>query len=143
MSHFSRFESFVFLHPDISGVAPGTYVLQRHLGWDIGQKDSPWFLLMVAGNRFDLSVPRWLHWLISPHDRQLLPAAAVHDELLRKGFDRPFAAAEFRRAARARGVGHWKAWALFFAVLAWTSRPGWMRSTAPPKDLSDGNGDTP
>lgn len=121
MSAFSEFDGFV---PFEVGT---TYVLTSHLGWDIGRKGSPWFLIIVSGNVFDLTVPRGLRWLQSPHDRQLLPAAAVHDELLKRGHDRPFAAAEFRRAARARGVGPWKAWALFLAVLAWTCRPHWLR----------------
>lgn len=97
------------------------YILLSPLAWDIGKKSSGWTLTMPAQTTFNLSVPKAFEWLISSHDRQLLPAACVHDELLRLGFDKPFAAAEFRRACTARGVKPLKAWALFFATLFWTS----------------------
>lgn len=129
MSGFSDFEAFV-LAQDEWGVENANeleYTLLRPLAWDIGRKASPWTLTVPENENFDITVLRGLSWLQSPHDRQLLPAAAVHDELLKRGYDRPFAAAEFRRACRARGVGPWRAWALFFAVLGWTSRPNWMR----------------
>lgn len=131
MSAFSQFEAFrpTWDCPILRAHSRFEYVLLRPLVWAIGQKASPWVLTVPENETFDLSVPRGLRWLISPHDRQLLPAAAVHDELLKRGFDRPFAAAEFRRACRARGVGPWRAWMLFLAVLAWTARPDWMRDS--------------
>lgn len=115
MSDFTRFDAF--------GLAPGerTYRLERALAWDIGREASGWSLEIEAGACFDISVPRWLKWAQSPDDRRVLPAAAIHDELLRKGHDVAFAAAEFRRACIARGVHPRRAWLLFLAVLIWTA----------------------
>jgi hypothetical protein len=123
VSGFSTFQAFQPNAFDPDPAEDLDYILTAPLVWAIGQKHSTWLLTVAENEVFDLSVPPGLRWLQSPHDRKLLPAAAVHDELLKRGFDRPFAAAEFRRAARARGVRPWRAWALFFAVLAWTSRP--------------------
>jgi len=55
--------------------------------------------------------------LLSPHNRAVLMAARVHDELLEEGFDQAFASSEFRRALRARGLSSLYAWLLFFATL--------------------------
>ncbi|MEZ5878969.1 MAG: DUF1353 domain-containing protein [Tepidamorphaceae bacterium] len=55
-----------------------------------------------AAQPFDLSVPWWLQWALSPHNRVWLPAAAVHDYMLETGCDAFFAAGEFRRAVQAR-----------------------------------------
>lgn len=96
------------------------YRLTKQLCWDIGKQGSNWQLVIPAKTTFDISVPRWLEWVQGPHDKAVLLAAAVHDELLRQGFDKAFAAAEFRRAAISGGVGRAKAWLLFFAVLWWT-----------------------
>lgn len=125
MSDFTEFDAFKLAYAPWPLKNETMYQLGEDLAWDIGLKGSGWTLVISEGTPFDLSVPDPLRWLQSPHDRRLLPAAAVHDELLRRGFDAVFAAAEFRRAARARGIGSWRAWALFFAVLGWTSRPTW------------------
>ena len=59
--------------------------------------------------------------LLSPHNRAVLMAARVHDELLEEGFDPAFASSEFRRALRARGLTSQYAWLLFFATLSVTA----------------------
>jgi hypothetical protein len=112
MSAFTDFEAFSRL--------PGTrtlYSLDGPLTWEVGKRGSGWTLNIPAGTTFDISVPRFLEWAQSPHDRRVLLAAAVHDELMRQGCDRPFASGEFRRACMARGVPCAFAWALYFATL--------------------------
>ena len=97
------------------------YALTRDLHWDIGAENSGWVLTVPIGTKFDISVPGWLEWLQSPHDRCVLLAACVHDEILNRGHDVGFAAAEFRRGLRALDVGRFRAWILFLAVLVWTA----------------------
>ena len=97
------------------------YQLGADLHWECGRKGSGFWLTIKDGTTFDVSVPRWLEWAQSPYDRRVLLAAAVHDELLRQGFDRPFASGEFRRALIALGTAEWWAWALYFATLFATS----------------------
>jgi hypothetical protein len=120
VSDFTAFDEF-------EQVEPGSriYVTRWPVMWEIGRKGSGWELVMEAGETFDISVPCGLRWLLSPHDRRLLPAALVHDELLREGHDVAFASAEFRRAALARGVNALFAWLLFVVTLVWTAARRW------------------
>ena len=131
MSSFTEFDAF-------ERIGGGTrYRLRAALVWDVGRNGSDWFLIVSPGATFDLSVPRPLHLLLSPHDRIWLPAAAVHDHLIERGYDRAFAAAEFRRAVAARVKRAIKdgrikrdrrVWIAFWLVLLWTIRCG--RSSA-------------
>ena len=89
--------------------------------WEIGCKGSGWLLILPEGMTFDLSVPRWLSWVLSPHNRAWLPAAAVHDELLRRGHDAAFAAAEFHRAVKTRAPDDWRRKLAFIGVLVKTA----------------------
>ena len=114
MIQFSTFDAF----KRVSGTEK-TYQLEAPLNWDIGKKGSGWSLLITPGTTFDISVPRLFEWALSPHNRRVLPAAAIHDELLRRGHDSAFASSEFRRALIARGYLHWRAWGLFLATLIW------------------------
>lgn len=98
-----------------------TYQLDAPLIWDIGKKGSGWSLIIPPGVAFDISVPRAFEWALSPHDERVLPAAAIHDELLRRGHDAAFASSEFRRALIARGYSQWRAWGLFLVTLLWTA----------------------
>lgn len=116
MSSFTRFEAFTRVS-DRSQI----YRLDLPLVWAIGARDSGWTLTVAKGTEFDISVPSWLEWALSPHDRRVLPAAAIHDALLTRGLDPVFAAAEFRRACIARGCAAWWAWMLFLAALVWTA----------------------
>ncbi|MCB9994070.1 MAG: DUF1353 domain-containing protein [Hyphomicrobiaceae bacterium] len=115
MSAFSEFKAF--------SKVPGTeisYVLDAPLIWDIGREGSSWQMIIPAGTTFDISVPRLARWYLSPDDRVVLPCAALHDQLLYKDFDRPFASAEFRRAALSRGTRPFRAWVLFWSTLVYT-----------------------
>lgn len=97
------------------------HVLRDDLMWEIGAHGSSWVLIVPAGYTFDISVPIWLEWLLSPFDRRVLLAAAVHDRLLELDHDVAFASSEFRRAVRAMGVKPLFAMALFTSTLIWTA----------------------
>lgn len=116
MSNFSAFDAY--------SLVVGTekmYRLDVDLVWEIGAKGSGWVLNVPKGTEFDISVPHWLEWAQGPHDRRVLLAAAIHDELLRLGHDVAFASAEFRRAAIALGCSSRRGWSLFFATLGYTA----------------------
>ena len=97
------------------------YRLDAPLLWRVGSKQSAWVLEVAPGTIFDITVPWYARPFLSPHDRQVLPAAAVHDELLRRQHDPAFASAEFRRAAKARGCSTLWSWTLFLSTLIWTA----------------------
>jgi len=92
------------------------------LVWEIGRKGSGWDLILPAEFPFDSSIPRWLHWWRSPDYGPWLLAAAVHDRLLNQGHDRHFAAAEWRRAARAKDAGI-AVEVAYFGVALWAYAP--------------------
>lgn len=118
MSAFTEFEAFERIRRSLG--FSKTYRLTAPLSWEIGCKGSGWLLTVPSGRDFDISVPGWLEWALSPYDRRVLPAAAIHDELINLGHDAAFASAEFRRAVIARGVRPWFGWLLFVAVFVWT-----------------------
>ena len=97
------------------------YVMDKDFrSWEIGQPGSGWMLVIKAGTVFQVSVPWWMRWALSPHDKRALLAAAIHDELLNREMDVAFASSEFRRAAKALGADGCFAWALFFSTFIWT-----------------------
>lgn len=111
MVKFSTFDDF-------DPISKGSlrYDLGSPTQWEIGRKGSGYYVALEPGRSFDISVPWFLRWLLSPHDRVVLLAAKLHDQLLEDGFDQAFASSEFRRALRARGVNGFYAWLLFFAT---------------------------
>ncbi|WP_019998779.1 DUF1353 domain-containing protein [Aureimonas ureilytica] len=84
--------------------------------WEIGKKGSGWAFTVLAGTVFDVSIPRPLWWVFSPHDRRFLKAAALHDELLIAGIDRVTAAGAFNEALKADGVSAARRLAMTAAV---------------------------
>lgn len=74
--------------PDNSWCRPGGsrgYVTTQPLEWWIGKKNSGWLLTVPVGKEFESSVPRGLHWALSPDDPFFLKSAAIHDTLLETG----------------------------------------------------------
>ncbi len=116
MSKYTQF----FAYEHVEG-SHKLYRLTEELQWDIGAKGSGWVLIVEKYRVFDISVPRWLEWLQSPHDPCVLLAACIHDEILNRKHDVGFAAAEFRRGLLARNLNPLKAWIWFLAVLVWTA----------------------
>ena len=106
---FSRFDDFYL-------VEGKKYKLNNPIVWEVGKKNSGYKIYLPKNYTFDVSVPFFLEWLVSPHDRRLLLAAAVHDELTIQGYDIAFSSAEFRRASVARGYNRAGAWVLFLAT---------------------------
>lgn len=72
--------------------------------WELGHKGSGHWEHVENGTVFDVSIPWALRWIFDPHDPRYLKAAALHDELLRRGFDRVTAAGAFNEALKADGV---------------------------------------
>lgn len=116
MAEFSKFKSFSKVEQTRK-----TYRLDEPFCWSIGLNSGSHKTVLDPGATFDISVPRWLEWFQSPHDKTILPAALIHDVLLRKGYTPDFAAAEFRRALIMRGVSRRYARLLFAVVLVWTA----------------------
>ena len=115
MSAFTDFSAFSRLEES------NRYCLHEPLLWEVGAKGSGWILEIAPGTVFDITVPWYARPFLSPHDHKVLPAAAVHDELLNRQFDPAFASAEFRRAVCARGCSPLWGWVLFTSTLLWTT----------------------
>jgi hypothetical protein len=92
-------------------------VVAQELHWAIGAPGSGWVLVVPAGREFESSVPRLLHWALSPHDPRFLKAAAVHDTLLERGHRRAFADSQWYEAALFDGAPRWKARAAYLAMV--------------------------
>lgn len=92
------------------------YRVRLPLVWEIGIKGSKLFFTVPAGAPFDVSVPRPLRWAFDPHDPRFLKAAALHDEMLRCGWNRVTAGAVFNEALRADRVGSGCRFVMWLAV---------------------------
>ena len=119
MVKFSEFDDFSPVEDGSTRYDMGSSTL-----WEVGRKGSGFTVELNAGRTFDITVPRVLRWFLSPHNRRVLMAAKLHDQLLEDGFDQAFASSEFRRALRARGARGSYAWLLFFATLFVTAFKG-------------------
>lgn len=80
------------------------YIVLQGFRWEIGHKGSSLWVEVPAGETFDVSVPRGLRWLIDPHNPKYHRAAALHDSLLSRGWDRLSAGAVFGNALKAEGL---------------------------------------
>ncbi|WP_072856240.1 DUF1353 domain-containing protein [Loktanella atrilutea] len=99
-----------------------TYRITKPLVWDVGMKGSGLSVTVRVGVIFDVSIPTPVRPLFSPHDPRYLKAAALHDDLLVRGWDRLTAAAIFQDAIRADGVGPMRRLAMWLAVSLWRFR---------------------
>lgn len=93
------------------------YITTKPLAWEIGRKGSALWLRVPVGFAFDVSIPRCLRWIWSPHNPQYLKAAALHDYALIDGWDRVSAAAAFSEALMASGVGRFTRLAMVLGVI--------------------------
>jgi hypothetical protein len=92
------------------------YLVTDALSWELGFVGSGLFVTVPTGRTFDVSIPRGLRWLFDPHDPSFLKAAALHDELLRLGWDRITAGAVFHQALKADDVSTWRRLSMWLTV---------------------------
>lgn len=74
-------------------------------------------LTVPPGFVFDASIPLGLRWLLDPHDRRFLLAAAGHDYALSLGHGRVHAAVPFSAGLRIGGAGRLLRLAMVLAVI--------------------------
>ena len=87
------------------------------IDWGIGSPSSKIRITIEAGRTFDVSVPRGLRWLVSPHAPQYRLAGLIHDELLHvHNWTRIRAGGEFHDALRAAGTPPATALAMWLVV---------------------------
>ena len=97
------------------------YVTTQEVPWEIGKPRSGLFLYVPEGFEFESSVPDWLPVsIMDPHDERFLPAAMIHDYMLRNRFGAIASGAEWYRAARIKGVGKWDAFIRVLPILFYT-----------------------
>ena len=89
--------------------------------WEMGKKGSGLFVHVPQDFEFESSVPSWIpKFVMDPDDPRYLPAAMIHDFLLRQGFGAVSSGAEWYRAARLEGVRKWSAFIRLLPVLTYT-----------------------
>ena len=113
MSDFSEFNGFELL----VGI---DYQLTSPLVWEVGRKGSGLTVTVPDGYVFESSVPWYARWILSPHDRRFLSAAAVHDWLLENGHPKAFAASQWHDCVAAMGVARWFRLLAFIGMVLWT-----------------------
>lgn len=92
------------------------YRVDVPLTWEVGVKGSGLTITVPKGTLFDVSIPFFFRWLFDPHNSNYLKAAALHDELLKQGWARTTAGAEFHEALKADGVSLWRRLVMWLAV---------------------------
>lgn len=98
----------------------GEWTLIAPLTWELGFLGSGLRVEVPAGFRSDLaSIPVWARSIFDRGDSRYAKAAILHDYMLKKGFDRLTAAAEFHSALRASRVKKWKRLTMFLVVALW------------------------
>lgn len=95
------------------------YIVTRPFSWEIGKLNSGLIVNISVGTPFDVSVPLLLRFAFNPFDVRFLKAAALHDELLRRDWNRVTAAAVFNEALSAEKVSKPKRFAMWLAVSLW------------------------
>ncbi|KPU83673.1 hypothetical protein JI58_08045 [Marinosulfonomonas sp. PRT-SC04] len=90
-----------------------SYVTAQTVFWNIGKKGSGWVLTIPPGREFESSVPKYLHWALSPDDPYFLKAAVIHDTLLESGFRRAFADSQWFEAAMSEHAPALRTWVAY------------------------------
>ena len=80
------------------------YVNLEEVRWAVGYKENPLVEVIPAGTPFDVSVPWFLGWLFDRHNEKYFLASLLHDEFLRRGYDRVTAAGAFNHGLKKSGV---------------------------------------
>lgn len=98
------------------------YVTTSPLVMDVGGNGGQGLMSVIvpAGFKFNVTVPKPLRWLISPHDKRLLRAAAFHDyALYRLKWSREMAAAPFGHELRKENFGKVRRLVMVLGVITW------------------------
>ena len=95
------------------------YLSSELISFDLGNLGSNLTYVVPSGFEFDVSIPRGLRFILSPHNPKYLKAAAIHDHMLKSGWDRPTAGGVFQAALKVSGVNSATRLAMFFAVTLW------------------------
>ena len=107
-----------FTEPLFLTVHNGRWETGRPLQYEIGKKGSGLVVIVPPGHQTDLaSIPRWLWWLLAPHDPRYSPAAVLHDWLTEwPEFNRRVADSIFLEAMGVLGVPVWKRTLMYLGV---------------------------
>lgn len=92
------------------------YITVRPLSWELGRKESGYIVTVPRDYVFDVSIPWFARWIFDPHDPAYLKAAALHDCLLDRQWERVSAAAVFHNALKADQVSLWRRLTMWLAV---------------------------
>lgn len=97
---------------------PGTikYEALEAVIWEVGVKGSGLVVEAPRGTIFDVSIPWVVRFVLDPHDRRFLKAAAIHDVIRLRNWDRVTAGAIFHEALKADGVGKAKRLVMWLTV---------------------------
>lgn len=80
------------------------YITLEEICWDVGFKGNKNKEIVPIDFPFNVSIPWYLLWLFSRHNPRYFRAAAVHDYLLKIGYDRVSAAGAFNHGLKAEDV---------------------------------------
>ena len=95
------------------------YLSSEPISFDLGKLGSNLTYVVPSGFEFDVSIPRGLRFILSPHNPKYLKAAAIHDHMLKANWDRPTAGGVFQAALKVSGVSSSTRLTMFFAVTLW------------------------
>ena len=95
------------------------YLSSEPISFELGKLGSNFTYVVPSGFEFDVSIPRGLRLILSPHNPKYLKAAAIHDHMLSAGWDRPTAGGVFQAVLKVSGVGSITRLSMFFAVTLW------------------------
>ncbi|WP_223479256.1 DUF1353 domain-containing protein [Oricola indica] len=91
------------------------------LAWHVGAMDGPIYVV-PSGFVFDVSIPWPLRLVFDVREPRYLKAAALHDHMLKAGWNRLTAAGEFHEALKADGVPLARRLVMYLAVALWQFR---------------------
>lgn len=84
----------------------GTYKVIEPIVWDIGFKGNVNKEIVPADFTFDVSIPWFLRFIFDRHDVKYFKASALHDYLLKIGYDRVSAAGAFNHGLKSDKVSY-------------------------------------
>lgn len=92
------------------------YIVARAFRWSIDKADSGWVFTIPEGKEFEISVPWFARWYISPDDPAFLKDAAVHDTLLDNGYSAAFSDSQWFEVAMSEHAPGLKTWVSYRGI---------------------------